>query len=140
MIMPSIVLLFMAPVQQQQECRLADVSEALGGLPLQAAGDGLWIGGVAFSAADIQSVEVTESSAILSQWELKLKFTTSGNAKFIDAQRCGPGSIVEISLDRKVLSQPQLIETILGGEASVSGSPGHDEWLEIAKRIPVATP
>jgi preprotein translocase subunit SecD len=107
---------------------------------LEAAGDGLWIGGVAFSAADIQSVEVTESSAILSQWELKLKFTTSGNAKFIDAQRCGPGSIVEISLDRKVLSQPQLIETILGGEASVSGSTGHDEWLEIAKRIPVATP
>ena len=140
MIMPSIVLLFMAPVQQQQECRLADGSEALGGLPLQAAGDGLWIGGVAFSAADIQSVEVTESSAILSQWELKLKFTTSGNAKFIDAQRCGPGSIVEISLDRKVLSQPQLIETILGGEASVAGSPGQDEWLEIAKRIPVATP
>ena len=139
MLIPLIALLAAASPSQQQECARASES----GVPdqlLQASGDGLWIGGVAFTSSDVESVEVRESRYIPGQWELGLKFTAAGNARFIEAQHCGPGSIVEISLDRKLLSQPHLVETILGGEATISGEFGRDEWLEIAKRIPVATP
>ena len=135
-----IALLATVPSIPQQECIRPSESESPGEGPSQASGDGLWIGGIAFTSADIQSVEVRESRYIPGQWELGLKFTAAGRARFITAQHCGPGSIIEISVDRKVLSQPHLTETILGGEATISGESGRDEWLEIAKRIPVTAP
>jgi hypothetical protein len=140
MLITLIALLVVALPAKQQECSRPSDSEWPADRLLQASGDGLWIGGIAFSPSDIGSVEVRESRVVPGQWELSVKFTAAGNARFIEAQHCGPGSIVEVSLDGKLLSQPHLAETILGGEATISGEFGRDEWIEIAKRIPVAAP
>ncbi len=88
--------------------------------PAQRAGDGLWIGGIAFTPSDIGSAQAI-ADELTEQWVLNLRFTPSGNAKFIEAQRCGVGYPIEISVDRKVISQPILNERIVGGQAQVSG-------------------
>lgn len=88
--------------------------------PAQRAGDGLWIGGIAFAPSDIGSVEAI-ADKVTEQWVLELRFTPSGNTKFVEAQRCGVGYPIEISVDRRVLSRPILNEPILGGQAQVSG-------------------
>lgn len=103
--------------------------------PAQRAGDGLWIGGIAFAPSDIGSAEAI-TDQVTGQWVLELRFTPSGNARFVEAQRCGVGYPIEISMDRKVLSRPILNERILGGQAQVSG--GWDDRTEVdavARRI-----
>lgn len=88
--------------------------------PLQQAGDGLWIGGIAFTPADIDMAQAVHD-AVTEQWVLDLRFTPAGNAKFIAAQQCGVDYPIEISVDRTVISRPVLRERITGSQAYVSG-------------------
>lgn len=89
--------------------------------PFQKAGAGLWIGGIGFAATDIATVRASEDRYGLG-WSLELGFTPAGNTKFLEAQRCGVGKPLEISIDRHVLSRPMLNERILGGKAMIAGS------------------
>lgn len=114
-------LLLTASALQDGCVKTPDASLANDPAPLQPAGSGLWIGGIAFAPADIDTVMVTRDDAA-EQWVLDLRFTTAGNAKFIQAQRCGVGHMMEISVDRKLVSRPYLREPIAGGRARISSN------------------
>lgn len=88
---------------------------------LQPSGEGLWIGGLAFGPDDIAAARPTTDpySEIPA---LSIRFSRQGMRKFLEAQRCGIGGIIEISVDRIVISRPRLHERITGGEMSLSGS------------------
>ncbi len=88
--------------------------------PFQKAGPGLWIGGLGFISTDIADARAAESQ-YGDGWTVELVFTTEGKAKFIRAQHCGVGKVLEISIDRHVLSRPTLYEPILGGRAMITG-------------------
>jgi preprotein translocase subunit SecD len=104
--------------------------------PLQKAGNGLWIGGIGFTAADIASAE-PQTEQYTGQPTLSLTFTPSGNAKFLEAQRCGENRPVEISLDGVTLSRPILRGgQITGGKAMIAGGwDSLDAVQAIATRI-----
>lgn len=104
-------------------------------IPLQKAGDGLWIGGIGFTAADLASAE-PQTDEYSGEPVLALSFTAAGNAKFLEAQRCGVGRAIEISVDRSVLSRPVLNEPITGGKANISGGwKSRDAVQAVAARI-----
>ncbi|MES2988033.1 MAG: hypothetical protein V4808_09020 [Pseudomonadota bacterium] len=88
--------------------------------PAQAAGDGLWIGGIRFYPADIATAEPHHSD-LTELWELQIRFTASGSVKFQQAQRCGVGHAIEISVNRRAISRPNLAERILGPEMAIGG-------------------
>jgi preprotein translocase subunit SecD len=103
--------------------------------PLQRAGDGLWIGGLAFTPADIGSAQAVNDTTG-EQWVLDLRFTPAGRTKFIEAQRCGVGHPMEISVDRVVVSRPVLNEKIAGDQARVSANWQNRAEVEaMARRI-----
>ncbi|MEP9357304.1 hypothetical protein [Sphingomonas sp. KR3-1] len=103
--------------------------------PFQKAGKGLWIGGLAFTRADIAGTRPVESEYGIG-WTLELSFTQAGNARFVQAQHCGVGRPIEISIDRHVLSRPVLNEQILGGKAVITGGWKTREEVEaVARRI-----
>jgi preprotein translocase subunit SecD len=103
--------------------------------PLQQTGKGLWIGGIGFLSTDIAGVEVKRDPYDV-DWVIEVKFSAAGNTKFVAAQRCGIGQIVEVSLDRKVISRPALWESITGGAALISGGwRDRAEAEAIAKRL-----
>jgi len=88
--------------------------------PQRKSGDGLWIGGIGFTATDIASAE-PRLDDYSGEPVLAIAFTPSGNAKFLEAQRCGVGRPIEISIDRAIISRPILNEPINGGKANISG-------------------
>lgn len=88
--------------------------------PFQKAGHGLWIGGIEFTSADIADARAAEGQYD-DGWTIELVFTAPGNARFVQAQHCGVGKVIEISIDRHVLSRPVLNEPILGGKAMIMG-------------------
>ena len=101
--------------------------------PFQKAGAGLWIGGIAFVPADIADAKAAESE-YGPGWTIELVFTTAGNARFVQAQHCGVGKMIEISINRHVLSRPVLNEPILGGKAMIVGDWKTREETEAAVR------
>ncbi len=127
-------LLALAPAQKMpcQPPRFLDTTEHP--KPVERAGPGLWIGGIRFEAADIQSA-VPEQNKYTDQWELHLTFTMSGAAKFHVAEHCGVNRPIEISFDRKAISRPMLNEVIEGAEVSISGNFTHESAAALAARI-----
>jgi preprotein translocase subunit SecD len=102
-------------VAPQQGCRLPDYNEQRRERPVQAAGEGLWIGGVRFEGADLISIEPALDESLRDQWALRIRFTRTGDRKFRSAQRCGVGRVMEVSFDRKVIARPTLYEPLTGG-------------------------
>ena len=112
-----------------------DLSEERHPKPLQASGKGLWIGGLGFGAEDIIDARPA-TDPDTRQWTLNIRLTAQGVAKFQQAQRCGIGQPIEISVDGAVLSRPRLMERILSGEMSLSGGwQTRDEVAEMAGRV-----
>lgn len=114
-------LLLIASPPQNGCVGLADAPLANDPAPLQPAGSGLWIGGLPFDATDVETVSVTHDG-VTHQWLIELRFTAAGNTKFIQAQRCGVGHMLEISVDRKLISRPYLREPVTGGRAQISAN------------------
>lgn len=114
-------LLMIASAPQDGCVTTADAPLADDSTPLQPAGSGLWIGGLPFNPADIETVTVTHDD-VTDQWLIELRFTAAGNARFIQAQRCGVGRMLEISVDRKLISRPYLREQITGGRPQISAN------------------
>ncbi len=132
MMMPQLLML----ATPQDGCvsfpaRLTSATEAR---PWQKSGAGLWIGGLAFAPADIASAEASRDP-MTDEWVLVIRFTSDGNKKFLEAQRCGLNRIMEITLDRKVLARPILMGPINGGAATIAGGFREAEVREIADRI-----
>ncbi|WP_448665019.1 SecDF P1 head subdomain-containing protein [Sphingomonas sp. CJ20] len=128
----ALTLVFAA---QNLPCPLAADLPRDAAMPVQEAGDGLWIGGLAFTADDVESATVVKEP-ISDAWAVDLVFTPAGNAKFIRAQQCGVGKPIEISIDRRVISRPVLYEPILGGKARLTGgNMGREEVEAMARQI-----
>jgi hypothetical protein len=108
-------LLFFSLVTPQQGCRLPDYDEQRYERPVQASGEGLWIGGVGFEDADFLSIEPVLDELLREQWVLRIRFTRTGDKKFRRAQRCGVGRFMEVSFDRKVIARPTLYEPLTEG-------------------------
>lgn len=121
-------------VAAQDGCLTSLIDPAEQPEPMQAAGDGLWIGGIAFLSTDFTSVAAVEDDYGLS-WSAQIRFSPSGNAKFIAAQRCGVGRAIEISIDRKAISRPNLNEPITGGEAQISAGWTRAEAEAMVRRL-----
>jgi hypothetical protein len=115
-----LALLLLAAVPQDGCAKIPDGWSMDDPKPLQATGEGLWIGGIGFGRDDFAEAVVNESFPG-GDWAIQVQFSAAGNAKFIEAQRCGVGRIVEISLDRKIISRPVLNEPVTAGMAEISG-------------------
>lgn len=101
---------------------------------IQRSGNGLWIGGTPFTAADIETASA-ETDRLTGEWMIAIGFTKAGNAKFIAAQHCGTGWPIEISVDGKLVSRPILRERIIGGKANVTGDFTQDTASALAARL-----
>lgn len=132
MILPLAALL-LSLTAQGDDCldqRDNDAIERYPDIPRQRHGPGLWIGGIAFAAADIDSIEPTQDHNLADLWGITIAFTTAGNAKFVAAQRCGVDRPIELSVDGAVISRPFLQEPILGGKMVLMGGLGDQESAE----------
>jgi hypothetical protein len=105
-------MMFLMLAAPQQRCSLPAYDEVRDQRPVQASGHGLWVGGVAFVASDFASMEPVFDE-IAETWRLRVRFTPAGLSKFIRAQSCGVGNMIEISIDREVISRPRLNEPVV---------------------------
>lgn len=124
---------------QDAPCRKDPVGDAIdrgeeADKPVERSGPGLWIGGIAFEARDIQSA-AAEQNSYTDEWEIHLIFTASGKDKFGDAQHCGVGYPIEISFEGAVVSHPRLNEVIQGNEVQIAGGFTQASAADLAARI-----
>jgi preprotein translocase subunit SecD len=87
---------------------------------VEPAGPGLWIAGTAFAAEDIASATALESE-LTGNWELNIVFSPAATERFAVITQCRINRIVEVSIDRVVISRPVVMEQIRGGQARISG-------------------
>ncbi|QJB68349.1 SecDF P1 head subdomain-containing protein [Parasphingorhabdus halotolerans] len=66
---------------------------------------------------------------------LQLTLTDVGNTEFVKLQRCKIGKRIAIYIDGKMVSEPVLMEPILGGEIVISGSFTTEELVEIQSSL-----
>ena len=128
-------LLLFSLVAPQQGCTLPEYNEKRYERPVQASGEGLWIGGVRFEDADLLSIEVVLDELLREQWVLRIRFTAAGDKKFRSAQRCGVGRFMEVSFDREVISRPTLHEPLRGVMYLMAGWNTQKEAEALATRI-----
>ncbi len=79
------------------------------------------IGGQVFTAKDIAEAK-QDFDAYMNEPNVNIRFTSSGKAKFVAAQKVGVGGLLPICLNKKTISVPRLNEQITGGEVQISGS------------------
>lgn len=128
------LLLALAP-PQADTCRIPPFEEGKANPPAQESGKGLWIGGIGFGAADILAAtpDIDPSTGYP---VLEVQFSPAGQARFLEAQRCGVGTLIEISVDREVLSRPRLAERITGDRIQISGGwTGIAEVVALSRRV-----
>lgn len=102
------------------------------------AGDGLWMGGLGFGAADLASAVVVPGQ--YGDWAVLITLTQAGEAKFAQVQRCRIGKAFEISVDRQLVSVPTLVEYITGRQAQLTANADRGTAEALAARIrPAAT-
>ena len=94
---------------------------------------GLWIGEIAFAAADI--------AGAAQHWDdlgtpiVIVTFTESGQAKFNQAQQGRVGQVLEIRVDGELVASPFLMEIVAGNRISITGSFTREEATALARRI-----
>jgi preprotein translocase subunit SecD len=84
-------------------------------------GKGLWIGGIAFSTADIASAKVARNQ-YTDEPVIDLQLTPSGRIKFARAQACRLNRTISIWLDKELISKPLLVDNIGGVGVIIAGS------------------
>jgi len=102
--------------------------------PIDASGPGLWIGGIAFVPADLESA-IESVDSLSEEWGVEVTFTPSGQAKFREAQRCGVNVAIEISVDGRLISRPILRQEILGNVVRIDGGFDEESATAMARRL-----
>ncbi len=97
-------------------------------------GPGLWIGGQAFSSADIATAEAAFGEYD-NQPVIRLVFSGSGRTKFVAVQQGRVGKELPIFVDGQMLSCPMLLEMILGDEVQISGGLSAEQAAVLTKKI-----
>jgi preprotein translocase subunit SecD len=105
--------------------------------PVERSGKGLWIGGISFGPGDL--VDATVSSERYTRSPIvNLHFSAAGKVKFDVAQRCRVGHPIEISVDRKLVSRPNLDEPVAGAEMTIAGRFSQQSATALANRLRAA--
>jgi len=133
------LLAFAAPQAVPQTTCLGDRAARAAEARQRLHGKGLWIGGIAFVAADIASAKAIRDR-YTDQPAVDISFTPSGQAKFARSQACRLNRTISVWLDGTLISQPHLIGPILGPGFVLMGSFTDNSARAFADRLSPLTP
>ncbi|MBR6801673.1 MAG: protein translocase subunit SecD [Eubacteriaceae bacterium] len=95
-------------------------------------------GNVILTGNDVKSStydEVTDETGLMAAYSVKLTFNDAGSDVFEKETSEHIDSTIRIVLDGEVISNPQVRETITGGEAWITGLQSKDEAVNLATLI-----
>ncbi len=95
-------------------------------------------GNVILTGNDVKSStydEVTDETGLMAAYSVKLTFNDEGADIFEEETAAHVGSTIQIVLDGEIISNPQVQETITGGEAWITGLQSKDEAVNLATLI-----